>query len=209
MIYDLRTYTLKPGSVPAYEKFFGEALAVREQYSRLGGFWHTEVGTLNQVIHIWPYDSLAHIESTRKALAADTSGRWPPGGGDMIVSMESELLASTPWMREWTEPQRLGNYYELRTYTYMPGTIGEVVKRWEKAAIAREKYSPLAGLWTNASNLNKLYHMWPYDSLDDRIRLRADSAAKEEHWPPQPSTTGWMLRQENKVLIPAEFSPMH
>ena len=53
MIYEVRTYTLKPGSTAQFEENFGKALPHREKYSKLGGFWHTEIGPLNQVIHIW------------------------------------------------------------------------------------------------------------------------------------------------------------
>ena len=46
MIYEVRTYTLKPGSVAQFEENFGKALPHREKYSKLGGFWHTEIGPL-------------------------------------------------------------------------------------------------------------------------------------------------------------------
>lgn len=51
MIYEVRTYTLKPGSVPRFEELLGAALPHRETYSKLGAFWHTEIGPLNEVIH--------------------------------------------------------------------------------------------------------------------------------------------------------------
>ena len=54
MIYEVRTYTLKPGSVAKFEENFATALPHREKYSKLGAFWHTEIGPLNQVIHVWP-----------------------------------------------------------------------------------------------------------------------------------------------------------
>ena len=54
MIYEVRTYTLKPGSVAKFEENFAAALPHREKYSKLGAFWHTEIGPLNQVIHVWP-----------------------------------------------------------------------------------------------------------------------------------------------------------
>ena len=38
MIYEMRTYTLKPGSVDTVEKIFGEALPHREKYSKLTAF---------------------------------------------------------------------------------------------------------------------------------------------------------------------------
>ena len=59
MIYEVRTYTLKPGSIAQFEAGFEKSLPNRLKYSELGAFWHTEVGPLNQVIHVWPYEDLA------------------------------------------------------------------------------------------------------------------------------------------------------
>ena len=55
MIVEIRTYTLKPGSTAQFEERFGAALPVRAKVSPLAAFWHSEVGPLNQVIHVWPY----------------------------------------------------------------------------------------------------------------------------------------------------------
>ena len=38
MIYEVRTYTLKPGSVATFEENFGAALPYREKYSKLPQF---------------------------------------------------------------------------------------------------------------------------------------------------------------------------
>ena len=65
MIYELRTYTLKPGSVPEFEERFAKRQPLREKHSKLGGFWHTEFGPLNQVVHIWPYENLQHRQDVR------------------------------------------------------------------------------------------------------------------------------------------------
>ena len=53
MIIEMRTYTLRPGSIAEAEKRFGAALPAREKHSKLAAFWHTEVGPLNQIIHVW------------------------------------------------------------------------------------------------------------------------------------------------------------
>ena len=71
MIYEVRTYILKPGSVRTFEERFGEALEARTKYSPLGGLWHTEIGPLNQVVHIWPYEDLAHYQAVRAKWSAD------------------------------------------------------------------------------------------------------------------------------------------
>ena len=57
MIVEFRTYTLNPGATPEFEKRFAEALPNRTKLSPLAAFWHTEIGPLNQVLHMWSYDS--------------------------------------------------------------------------------------------------------------------------------------------------------
>ena len=49
MIYEVRTYNLQPGSVPAFEESFANALPHREKYSKLAAFWHTDIGPLNPI----------------------------------------------------------------------------------------------------------------------------------------------------------------
>jgi hypothetical protein len=73
MIYEVRTYTLRPGTVAEFEERFAKRLPLREKHSKLGAFWHTEFGPLNQVIHVYPYDDLQHRTAVRAALAQDTA----------------------------------------------------------------------------------------------------------------------------------------
>ncbi len=73
MIFDLRIYTLHPGKLPAWLKMY-------EQYGHPTQVKHcgepvfyatTEVGTLNQVVHVWAYESQADREQKRDALMND------------------------------------------------------------------------------------------------------------------------------------------
>jgi hypothetical protein len=202
MIYEVRTYTLKPGTVPIFEEAFGKALENRAKVSPLGAFWHTEIGPLNQVIHIWPYESMEHREECR---ATKVEG-WPPPNGGNILNMESEIWNPAEFMRPMGN-QALGNIYEMRTYTYQPGSMGEVLKRWAAAIPHREEYSPLAaGMYSELGGLNRWMHVWPYKDLEERNRIRAE-ASKNEHWPPP--TREFLVRQDNKIVAPAAFSPMH
>ena len=206
MIYEVRTYTLKPGSVAKFEENFSKALPAREKYSKLGGFWHTEIGPLNQVIHIWPYESVEERNEIRAEAAKDPN--WPPPNTpDMYVSQESEIWNPAPFMRPLGPDQALGNIYEMRIYTYQTGAMGEVIKRWAAAVPHREEYSPLAvAMSSELGGLNKWMHVWPYKDLEDRERVRTE-ASKSEHWPPQ--TREFLVKQENKMLVPASFSPTH
>ena len=206
MIYEVRTYTLKPGSVPQFEENFANALPHREKYSKLAAFWHTEVGPLNQVIHVWPYESLDERARIRAEAVKDP--HWPPPNDpDMYVNMESEIFIPAPFMRPLGGDQALGNIYEMRSYTYKTGSMPEVIKRWQEAVPHREEYSPLAAaMYTEIGALNKWVHIWPYKDMQERTDVRAE-ATKSPHWPPP--TREFLLIQENKFLIPATFSPMH
>ncbi len=50
---------------------------------KLGAFWHTEFGPLNQGIHVYSYDHLQQHTAVRAALAQDTARQQLPGGRDL------------------------------------------------------------------------------------------------------------------------------
>ena len=184
----------------------GKALPARQKYSKLGAFWHSEIGPLNQVIHVWPYESVEERNDVRADAAKDPE--WPPANpSDMYVSQESEIWHPAPFMRPLGEDQALGNIYEMRTYTYQTGTMGKVLELWAAAIPHREEHSPLAlGMTSELGGLNKWMHVWPYKSLGERDIIRAE-ASKSPHWPPP--TREFLVSQQNKMLAPAAFSPLH
>ena len=204
MIIEMRSYDLKPGSVPAVEERFGAALAARTKLSPLAAFWHTEVGPLNRIIHVWGYDSLE--ERTRiRAEAAKLSG-WPPPIGEFIVGMQSEIYIPAPFSPA-LEPRALGAIYEIRSYTLAPGQMPGMIERWAAKVPERVKLSPLVGAWVSElGGLNKWTHIWAYKDAAERQRIRAEAVAKGV-WPPG-SPPGTMVKQENMLVVPASFSPL-
>ena len=75
MIYEMRTYDIKPRSLPEVEKRFGEQYEKRKKYSELAAFWHTEIGPLNQIIHVWGYKDMEERNKIREALSLGASTR--------------------------------------------------------------------------------------------------------------------------------------
>ena len=204
MIYEVRTYDLKPGTVAQVEEKWAEAIPYREKYSKLAAFWHTDIGPLNQIIHVWGYENLDERDRVRAEAAKDT--HWPPRNDGEILNMNSEIWSPAPFMRPLGGDQALGNIYEMRIYSYLPGSIPKVIEAWSKAVPYREEFSPLAAaMSTETGALNRWMHIWPYKDLADRAQVRAE-ASKSPHWP---AVAGERVRQENKILIPAAFSPMH
>jgi len=208
MIYEVRTYTLRPGSVAEFEERYAKRLPLREQHSQLGGFWHTEFGPLNQVIHVYPYDDLAQRTTVRDALAKDTARAQIPSGREFVVEQEAEIMNPAPFMHPLgSRDYGTGNVYEMRTYTYASGDIPKVLEGWSKAIEAREKFSPLAACWTSElGGLNKFVHIWVYKDLNERTRVREASRQSGGAWPPQTGVRP--IRQANKLLVPAAFSPV-
>ncbi len=203
MIYEMRTYELKPRSVPDFEKGFAEKLPGRLKYSAFGGLWHTEAGPLNQVVHIWPYDDLNHRDDVRAKAVAD--GAWPPNTSQFVEHMGTEILIPAPFMTPLGD-RSIGPLYEMRIYTYGPGEVAQVFEAWSGRIAEREKFSPLAGCWTSEiGGLNKFIHLWAYGSFEERMRVRDETRAKGV-WPPPSNVVP--LKQENKLLFPAECSPM-
>jgi hypothetical protein len=73
MIFEHRSYTVAHGQMETYlARFEAHGLPLLMKHlGRLLGFHIGEIGTLNQVVHIWVYDSFADREQRRAALESD------------------------------------------------------------------------------------------------------------------------------------------
>ena len=205
MIFEMRTYLMKPGSIPKVEELFGAGMPARTKLSRFGGFWRTEVGTLNQIIHVWPYKDVNERDHIRAE--AIRTGVWPPKIADNILEMESKILHAAPFSPHF-EPGEHGAIYEFRTYTYGPGAIPKVIEAWTPLIKARSAISPLifAG-FTDIGALNQWVHVWAYKNMADRETRRAQ-AMKPGQWPPPRPEGINLLKQESKFAVPASWSPL-
>ncbi len=204
MIYEIRTYRIAPGSLAEVEKRFGEAYESRKKYSALTAFWHTEIGPLNEIIHVWGYRDLAERARIRGEAMKDA--HWPPRIGEFIREMRSEIVAPFSFVPE-VQPGKLGPVFELRYYTLRPGALPEMAKGWEAKVPERTRLSPLvlAGP-IEFGRANGFVHIWAYASMDQRMQIR-EEARKKGVWPPGGSPDR-LLTQKNKIMLPASFSPL-
>ena len=203
MIAEMQSILLRPKFAKLVEQRFEQALPARSKLSPLGGFWHTDVGTLNQIILLWPYASLAERERIHSEASALPN--WPPDYGDYCVTEETTILKPAPFSPP-IEPRKLGNLYEIRNYTFRQGTIPKVIERWNLVIAERLKLSPLAGCWySDTGPMHHWVHIWPYADAAARECIRAEAVAKGI-WPPD--TTEFMLKMENSLAVPTAFSPL-
>ena len=211
MIYEMRTYDLKPQSQAEVEKRFGEAYEKRKKYSELAAFWHTEIGPLNQIIHVWPYKDLEERNKIRAAAVKD--GAWPPKTSEFMMRQRSEIFHQFPFSPE-LKPGKQGPFFEMRVYTYAAGQLPNLTKCWEHALPPRLKYSPITAVWySELGGLNQFIHVWPYKTLDERWAIRKKTA-EDGVWPPsavakKAGIPGYeLVLQENKIVMPSAFSPI-
>ena len=205
MIYEVRTYHITPHKVPEVMKRFGEAIDDRAKISPLVGFFYTDIGPLNQIIHIWSYEDLADRDRVR--VEAAKLPNWPPKISEFAEDMNSEIFIPWSFMPPMT-PGKYGPIYEYRSYIIKAGEMAAQADNWGKALPARAEFSPaVAAMHTELGTLNRFVHIWAYESLDQRAEVRA-KAVELGVWPPKGGKPGSLISQENKIMLPAPFSPM-
>lgn len=102
MIFDMRTYKYRPGTLPALVKLYGEhGLGPQSRHLGPPVVWGTtDVGALNTYVHIWAYDDMADRAAKREALWADPEWLAPVAksrehGG--LLEQENQILVAPPF----------------------------------------------------------------------------------------------------------------
>jgi hypothetical protein len=210
MIYELRTYTLAPGKQAEYLKLSGEVgRKIRgDRYGKLEGFWSTEFGTLNQLVHLWSFADLGERQRLREALAQDRAWtqEYIPKIRPMMLAQENKILSA---VLPLNPPADTGNVYELRWYRFHVGRAREWLDLFKTVLPMREKIMHRVGLWhTEIAQLNEVVHIWAFRDLNDRAAKRA-ALAQEPAWQAFLAQSGPMLAHMQAIVLnPAPFSPM-
>jgi hypothetical protein len=77
MIVEMRTYSLKSGSLGEWLRLYEErGLPVHKQIlGNLIGYFNTEIGDINEVIHMWGFDSFEDRQRRRGILSQNADWR--------------------------------------------------------------------------------------------------------------------------------------
>ena len=100
MIVEHRTYTLKALRTGDFLKLY-ERAALPLQLKYLGhliGFYVSEIGPLNEVVHLWGFASLAERERRRALMEADPGWavyRQALQELDVVLEQSTKMLRST------------------------------------------------------------------------------------------------------------------
>ena len=128
MVYELRTYTLVPGKMPEYLKA-AETIGRPARGNNYGvnhGYWTSEFGALNQIWHLWKYDS--YDERTRLRNELQKNKDWTEKYVPIVRTcvQRQDLRLMNPVVDIKPDDGTTGNVYELRIYRLQPRRRGAV-----------------------------------------------------------------------------------
>ncbi|KXV22683.1 NIPSNAP family protein [Gluconobacter japonicus] len=101
MIYEIRTYRLKTGKTAEYiNAVSSEGIKIQKPYlGHLIGYYYSEIGALNEIVHIWAYESLDDRERRRTALAQDPTWiAFIPQLQSLIETMQNRIMKPFPFI---------------------------------------------------------------------------------------------------------------
>ena len=100
---------------------------------------------------------------------------------------------------------------EERIYTLYPGKSAEYLRLYKEEGLEVQKriLGRMVGYFTTeVGPLNQVIHMWGYDSFEERLRRRAE-LFKDPTWLAYvQKVRPFVMKQENKILLPTPFSPI-
>ncbi len=210
MIHELRTYTMRPGTAPEAAKLSGSlGVDIRgDNFGRLEGYWMTEIGPLNQVMHLWSYADLNERTRLRGELAQNERWRaeYLPEMRSRILRQDIRLLNVVVDLKA---PESDGNIYEFRNYRLKPGAVGAWLERFAEILPTREKYSKIVGLWnTEAGQPNEVCHLWAYPDLNSRAETRAAVAADPDWQAFLKNGPSVVEEMHSTIILPAAHSKL-
>jgi hypothetical protein len=102
-LYELRTYTLHVGKMAEAVKLYQEigfpALQKGGQDKKLVGYFQSDTGTINQLVHLWKFDDDADRRAHWAAVFANKdfvegfASKFRP----LLMTQEVKLLQGAPW----------------------------------------------------------------------------------------------------------------
>lgn len=97
-VFELRSYTLKPGCLLEWESHWRRGLEARKELMEGVGAWFVQIGALNTVHHLWQYADLEERKIRReKSWSVEGWGETVHKTVPLIQSMHSQILIPCEW----------------------------------------------------------------------------------------------------------------
>ena len=174
-----------------------------EAKGRLMGSWSTDIGTLGRVLVLRGFDTPEEFEAERRRALLGAS---PFNAGNVVSALSMDGYAPFPFLPP-VRPRAYGSVYEFRTYRLKPGGLPPTLAGWEQAIEPARDYT--AHLVINMYALDgpsRITHLWGFENLEQRSRLRHQSYAAGV-WPPRGGPEQ-IIEASSTIALPDAHSPL-
>ena len=211
MINELRMYTTRPGKmhhVVNASATVAQKIRNGDTYGKLIGHWSSELGRMNQYIHMWEYSDVEEMRKLRSELAAkeDWKSKFVPLVGPYILTQEIRLLRPLTKIKQ---PTITKNIYELKIIKL---NIGQALK-WKDEFLdivsSIEGSSLNIGLWnTELQDPNEIISLWSHPNIESMSKYWKDLDENKDWQNFNAYQENSVKYEESIILRPSICSPL-
>jgi hypothetical protein len=211
MINELRMYTTRPGKmhhVVNASATVAQKIRDGDTYGKLIGHWSSELGRMNQYIHMWEYTDVEEMRKLRSELASkeDWKNKFVPLVGPYILTQEIRLLRPLTKIKQ---PNLQTNIYELKIIKL---NIGQVIKWKDKFLdiISNIEGASLnVGIWnTELQDPNEIISIWSHPNIESMSKYWKDLDENKDWQNFNAYQENSVKYEESIILRPSICSPL-
>ena len=211
MINELRMYTTRPGKmkdVVNASATVAQKIRGGDSYGKLIGHWWSEIGKMNQYVHMWEYKDPEEMRRLRSELAAkeDWKNKFVPLVGPNILTQEIRLLRP---LTEIKKPVNSSNIYELKIIKLNIGQSAKWAKKFLEIVDLIENSSINIGIWnTELQDPNEIISLWSHPNLENMSKYWYDLESNKDWNDFNNYQQNSVKSEENIILKSSACSPL-
>ena len=211
MINELRMYTTRPGKmkdVVNASATVAQEIRGGDTYGKLIGHWWSEIGKMNQYVHMWEYKDPEDMRRLRSELAAkeDWKNKFVPLVGPNILTQEIRLLRP---LTEIKKPVNSSNIYELKIIKLNIGQSAKWAKKFLEIVDLIENSSINIGIWnTELQDPNEIISLWSHPNLENMSKYWYDLESNKDWNDFNNYQENSVKSEENIILKSSICSPL-
>tara|TARA_B100001142_G_C14163686_1_gene589477 strand:+ start:173 stop:811 length:639 start_codon:yes stop_codon:yes gene_type:complete len=211
MINELRMYTTRPGKmkdVVNASATVAQKIRGGDTYGKLIGHWWSEIGKMNQYVHMWEYKDPEEMRRLRSELAAkeDWKNKFVPLVGPNILTQEIRLLRP---LTEIKKPVNSSNIYELKIIKLNIGQSAKWAKNFLEIVDLIENSSINIGIWnTELQDPNEIISLWSHPNLENMSKYWYDLESNKDWNDFNNYQQNSVKSEENIILKSSVCSPL-
>ena len=211
MINELRMYTTRPGKmkdVVNASATVAQKIRGGDTYGKLIGHWWSEIGKMNQYVHMWEYKDPEEMRRLRSELAAkeDWKNKFVPLVGPNILTQEIRLLRP---LTEIKKPVNSSNIYELKIIKLNIGQSAKWAKKFLEIVGLIENSSINIGIWnTELQDPNEIISLWSHLNLENMSKYWYDLESNKDWNDFNNYQENSVKSEENIILKSSICSPL-